>query len=48
MGFPRVNARFTLVALLSVTSDERALAIARSCPHLTHGGRVELRRIWPS
>ena len=34
--------------LLSVTSDERALAIARSCPHLTHGGRVELRRIWPS
>ncbi len=34
--------------LLSVGSDERALAIARSCPHLTHGGRVELRKIWPS
>jgi hypothetical protein len=33
--------------LLSVTSDERALAIARSSPHLIHGGRVELRRIWP-
>ena len=33
--------------LLSVTSDERALAIARSSPHLTRGGRVELRRIWP-
>ncbi|HEY0781506.1 MAG TPA: hypothetical protein VGE98_03560 [Thermoanaerobaculia bacterium] len=32
--------------LLSVGSDERALAIARSCPHLTHGGRVELRKIW--
>lgn len=33
--------------LLSVTSEERALAIARSSPHLTRGGRVELRRIWP-
>jgi hypothetical protein len=34
--------------LLSVGSDERALAIARSSPHLAHGGRVELRKIWPS
>src|SRR5262249_9464892 len=33
--------------LLRAPSDERALAIARSSPHLAHGGRVELRRIWP-
>jgi hypothetical protein len=29
-------------------NDERALAIARTCPHLAHGGRVEVRRIRPT
>jgi hypothetical protein len=34
--------------VVRAVSDERALAIARTCPHLTHGGYVELRRIQPS
>ncbi len=34
--------------VLRAASDERALAIARTCPHLAHGGRLELRRIQPS
>jgi hypothetical protein len=33
--------------MLRAGSDERALAIARTCPHLAHGGRIELRRIQP-
>jgi hypothetical protein len=33
--------------MLRAVSDERALAIARTCPHLAHGGRAELRRIEP-
>jgi hypothetical protein len=33
--------------VLRAVSDERALAIARTCPHLAHGGRLELRRIQP-
>jgi hypothetical protein len=33
--------------VVRAASDERALAIARTCPHLTYGGRVELRRIQP-
>jgi hypothetical protein len=33
--------------VLRVASEERALAIARTCPHLTHGGRIEVRRIEP-
>jgi hypothetical protein len=31
--------------MVRAVSDERALAIARTCPHLAHGGRIELRRI---
>jgi hypothetical protein len=31
--------------VLRAASDARALAIARSCPHLAHGGRIELRKI---
>jgi hypothetical protein len=34
--------------VVRAVSDERALAIARTCPHLAHGGYVELRRIQPS
>jgi len=33
--------------VLRATSDERALAIARSCPHLAYGGHIEVRRIAP-
>jgi hypothetical protein len=33
--------------VLRAVSDERALAIARTCPHLAYGGRLELRRIQP-
>jgi hypothetical protein len=33
--------------MLRAGSDERALAIARTCPHLAHGGRIEVRRIQP-
>lgn len=33
--------------VLRAVSDERALAIARSCPHLAYGGRLELRKIEP-
>jgi hypothetical protein len=33
--------------VIRAVSDERALAIARTCPHLAHGGRIELRRIQP-
>ncbi|HXD32813.1 MAG TPA: hypothetical protein VN643_16945 [Pyrinomonadaceae bacterium] len=31
--------------LLPATSYDQALAIARTCPHLKHGGSVELRQI---
>jgi hypothetical protein len=31
--------------VFQAANDERARAIARSCPHLRHGGRIELRRI---
>jgi len=33
--------------VLRAASDESALAIARTSPHLAHGGRIELRRIEP-
>jgi len=33
--------------VLRAVSDERALAIARTCPHLAYGGRLALRRIQP-
>jgi hypothetical protein len=35
---------FVIVA----SSDQEALAIARSCPFLRHGGRIEVRRIHPT
>ena len=31
--------------LLRAGDDARALALARDCPHLRHGGKVEVRRI---
>ena len=31
--------------LISAPSDDDAMRIARSCPHLRHGGSVELRRV---
>jgi hypothetical protein len=35
---------FVIVA----SSDQEALRIARSCPFLRHGGRIEVRRIHPT
>jgi hypothetical protein len=35
---------FVIVA----SSDQEALSLARSCPFLRHGGRIELRRIHPT
>jgi hypothetical protein len=35
---------FVIVA----SNDQEALAIARSCPFLRHGGRIEVRRIHPT
>jgi hypothetical protein len=31
--------------VIRAVSDERALAIARTCPHLGYGGHIEVRRI---
>jgi len=31
--------------VVSASNDEEALRIARSCPHLSHGGEIELRPI---
>jgi hypothetical protein len=39
-----VSGLFIIVA----ATDAEAAAIARSCPHLRHGGSIELRRIPPS
>jgi hypothetical protein len=34
--------------IIAARSDEEALSIARSCPHLRHGGTVSLRAIDPT
>ncbi len=34
--------------VIAAASDQEALDIARSCPFLRHGGRIELRRIHPT
>lgn len=34
--------------LIRASSDQEALRIARSCPFLRHGGRIEVRRINPN
>jgi hypothetical protein len=34
--------------LIVASSDQEALGIARSCPFLRHGGRIEVRRIHPT
>jgi hypothetical protein len=34
--------------VIRAKDDQEALVIAESCPHLRHGGRVELRRIRPT
>ncbi len=31
--------------VISASDDEAAAAVARSCPHLTHGGSIEVRPI---
>jgi hypothetical protein len=42
------RARGSGFFLLRATSEAQALALARSCPHLRYGGRVELRHITPN
>jgi hypothetical protein len=34
--------------LITASGDAEALAIARTCPHLRHHGRIELRRVRPT
>jgi hypothetical protein len=34
--------------VIDASSDQEALRLARSCPFLRHGGRIEVRRIHPS
>jgi hypothetical protein len=34
--------------VIDASSDQEALAIARSCPFLRYGGRIEVRRIHPT
>jgi len=34
--------------VIAASSDQEALGIARSCPFLRYGGRIELRRIHPT
>ena len=34
--------------VIDASSDQEALGLARSCPFLRHGGRIEVRRIHPS
>jgi hypothetical protein len=34
--------------VIAASSDQEALGIARSCPFLHHGGRIEVRRIHPT
>jgi hypothetical protein len=34
--------------VIAASSDQEALSIARSCPFLRHGGRIEVRRIHPT
>jgi hypothetical protein len=34
--------------VIDASSDQEALAIARTCPILRHGGWIEVRRIHPT
>ena len=34
--------------VVSAASEGEAMAIAKSCPHLRHGGRVVIRRVQPT
>ncbi|MBV8200585.1 MAG: hypothetical protein JOZ15_08170 [Acidobacteria bacterium] len=46
-GLPVREARMSGLFLLRTTSEAQAIALARTCPHLRYGGRIELRRlIW--
>lgn len=42
---PQAQSKIGGYFLLHAPSDETARAIALTCPHLRHGGRLELRRI---
>ncbi|HEY6321757.1 MAG TPA: hypothetical protein VJA16_09390 [Thermoanaerobaculia bacterium] len=34
--------------VIAASSDQEALSLAKSCPFLRHGGRIEVRRIHPT
>jgi hypothetical protein len=44
-ALPVVEARVSGLFLIRAASEAQALALARSCPHLRYGGRIELRHI---
>ncbi|MCZ6727044.1 MAG: YciI family protein, partial [Acidobacteria bacterium] len=54
LGSPRDSAfgdareRLTGLFVVRVATYQEALQVARSCPFLTHGGRIELRLIEPT
>ena len=41
-------AEITGFFIITAADDEEARAIAETCPHLRHGGRIEIRRIQPT
>ncbi|HVT60063.1 MAG TPA: hypothetical protein VHR45_16905 [Thermoanaerobaculia bacterium] len=45
---PLSEARIGGLFIVVAGSDAEALALARTCPHLAHGGSLELRKIVPT
>ena len=47
---PYAEAKEVIGGLFAIKADdyERAVEIARECPHLKYGGRIELREIEPT
>lgn len=45
---PDGSGDFVGYFLVQARDREAALALARTCPHLKYGGRVVVRRVWPS
>jgi hypothetical protein len=46
-GEERNDEQISGYFLIDAGSEEEALAIARKCPHLRYGGRIEVRRVHP-
>lgn len=45
---PLNGADFVGYFIVQARDRDAAVALARSCPHLKYGGRVVVRRVWPS